>query len=901
MRWPTAARAGSRRLGSLAATRRKASAWAGTACPSSERESPVVERSQAVAFGEAISSTAPRYKRRISFRCATKTPNFREDDPLLSTKTGASLISDLPRRPLPVADLGQIFAVLADIELVALADLVKALGGGVDQRPELGDTADDVEDQLEAIHAIEDGHVEGSRGGSLLDVTADVDVVVITPAIGEAMDQRGIAVEGEQDGLVGSEQGVEVFIGQAVRMFGDGLQGHQVHDVDDADAKVGDIFAEQGHGSENFESGNIAGAGHDNVGRAFVVAGPLPGAESRGAMADCGVHVQPVGRGLLSGADEIDIVAAAQAVIGDREQAIRVGRKINADHVGFFVSDVVDEAGVLVGETIVVLAPDMGGEQVVEGSNGLTPGNGTGGLQPFGVLVEHGVDDVNEGFVAREQAVAAGEEIALEPALAHVLAEDLHHPAVGGEMFVDGEGRSLPGFAGDFEDGVQAVGRGFVGAEEAKISRAQVAFHDVAQKAAKNAGGFGDRLPGGFHFDAVAPELRQMQGLEENSAIGVGIHAHAALSFGRKVCQGGDQRALGIEELLGFVAAHPVFEDFQMPGFFVEFGERHLVGAPGSFDRFAVDRFGAGPAFGRAENEHRPARACPLVVLASGLLDGGDFVEDVVEQGGHFRVHHGGIVAFENVGRIAVAAEQGFEFFLRDARQHRGICDFVAVEMKDRQDGAVFGGIQKLVGVPAGGAVTSLGFAIADDATDDQIRIVERGAVGVEQGVAELSAFMNGARSFRSDVAWDAVRPGKLAEQAFDSVAVELDVRIGFGVGTFQIAVREDAGAAVTRTNDADHVEIAAGDQPVEVRVDEVQARSGAPVPEKTRLYVVEGERAVEERIVLEIDLTYGEIVCGAPVGVHPLEQRVSERDDHAMLLRRVWSLSTQYLTGNGR
>src|SRR6202011_5053753 len=122
------------------------------------------------------------------------------------------------------------------------------------------------------------------------------------------------------------------------------------------------------------------------------------------------------------------------------------------------------------------------------------------------------------------------------------------------------------------------------------------------------------------------------------------------------------------------------------------------------------------------------------------------------------------------------------------------------------EGGAVFGGIQKLVGVPAGGARTSLGFAIADDATDDQIRIVERGAVGVEQGVAELSAFMNGARSFRCDVAWDAVRPGKLADQAFDSVAVELDVRIGFGVGTFQIAVREDAGAAVTRTNDVDHV-----------------------------------------------------------------------------------------------
>ena len=40
-------------------------------------------------------------------------------------------------------------------------------------------------------------------------------------------------------------------------------------------------------------------------------------------------------------------------------------------------------------------------------------------LEPFGVLVDHRVDDVDEGLVAGEEAVAAGEQVAFEPALAH--------------------------------------------------------------------------------------------------------------------------------------------------------------------------------------------------------------------------------------------------------------------------------------------------------------------------------------------------------------------------------------------------------------------------------------------------------------------------------------------------
>jgi hypothetical protein len=52
------------------------------------------------------------------------------------------------------------------------------------------------------------------------------------------------------------------------------------------------------------------------------------------------------------------------------------------------------------------------------------------------VLVEHRIYDVDKGFVAREQAVAAGQQVAFEPALAKVFAEHLHHATLPGEMDV---------------------------------------------------------------------------------------------------------------------------------------------------------------------------------------------------------------------------------------------------------------------------------------------------------------------------------------------------------------------------------------------------------------------------------------------------------------------------------
>ena len=73
--------------------------------------------------------------------------------------------------------------------------------------------------------------------------------------------------------------------------------------------------------------------------------------------------------------------------------------------------------------------------------------------------------------------------------------------------------------------------------------------------------------------------------------------------------------------------------------------------------------------------------------------------------------------------------------------------------MENGEDGATVGGVQKLVGVPGRGERSAFRLAIADHAGDDQVGVVERGAVGVREGVPELAPLVDAAGSLRGDMA----------------------------------------------------------------------------------------------------------------------------------------------------
>ena len=90
-------------------------------------------------------------------------------------------------------------------------------------------------------------------------------------------------------------------------------------------------------------------------------------------MLDCGIHRQPLRERMFAGHHDVDVMAAAQAVVHHREQAICIRRKIDPHDLGFLVHDVVEETWVLVREAVVILPPDVRSQQVVQRCDLSTP------------------------------------------------------------------------------------------------------------------------------------------------------------------------------------------------------------------------------------------------------------------------------------------------------------------------------------------------------------------------------------------------------------------------------------------------------------------------------------------------------------------------------------------------
>jgi hypothetical protein len=67
---------------------------------------------------------------------------------------------------------------------------------------------------------------------------------------------------------------------------------------------------------------------------------------------------------------------------------------------------------VLVRKTVVILTPDCGCEQNVERSDLLPPFDLEALLDPLAVLIDHGVNDVDEGLIAVEQAMSPRKDVA---------------------------------------------------------------------------------------------------------------------------------------------------------------------------------------------------------------------------------------------------------------------------------------------------------------------------------------------------------------------------------------------------------------------------------------------------------------------------------------------------------
>ena len=260
--------------------------------------------------------------------------------------------------------------------------------------------------------------------------------------------------------------------------------------------------------------------------------------------------------------------------------------------------------------------------------------------------------------------------------------------------------------------------------------------------------------------------------------------------------------------------------------------KRNLVRPPEVLDLLPVDLLRSRPSLRSAQHDHRPLRPLGAAVLARLALDRLDLRDDLVQGLSHRRMHLLRIRPLDVVRLVPVADEEARQLVLRHPGEHGRVRDLVPVQVQDRQDGAVRRRVQELVRVPRRGERPGFRLAVADDARDDQVRVVECGSERVRERVAELAALVDRARHFGRGVARDPARERELLEQSLNALRILGDVRIHLAVRPLQVRVRHDRGAPVPGTADVDHVQVVRLDDPVQVDVDEVQARSRPPVAE---------------------------------------------------------------------
>ena len=189
---------------------------------------------------------------------------------------------------------------------------------------------------------------------------------------------------------------------------------------------------------------------------------------------------------MLGGDQYVDIVTAADTMVEAAQQAVGIRRQVQADNVCLLVGDVIQEAGILMGEAIVILLPYVGGQDQVQGSNALAPGQLAANLQPLSMLCNHGVHHADEALVGSKEAVTTGQQVAFQPAFAHMLGQHgVHDAAVVCQEFIARDDGGVPITLGSFEALVQTVGHGLVRSKDAEVFSISIQLEHVADVTAQ--------------------------------------------------------------------------------------------------------------------------------------------------------------------------------------------------------------------------------------------------------------------------------------------------------------------------------------------------------------------------------------------------------------------------------
>ena len=256
----------------------------------------------------------------------------------------------------------------------------------------------------------------------------------------------------------------------------------------------------------------------------------------------------------------------------------------------------------------------------------------------------------------------AGQQIALQPALALVLAEHLHHPAVGRHVVVDRAG-SRPSNSGRSPRTPRSSGWRPVssGLKTRKLRASALSFITSRMNCALDARGLGLDRPRRGHLDRVVAEIGHPQIAQQQPAVGVRVGAHAALALRGQLGQlrpqaarrrrkappaGSSSSTVRGSAMCSGLSMSPIgtwcARNVPSTGWPSTPSARSSPWACGGRSSASAGRSPEIPC----------CRASFWIRLISAI--------DLVQRRGHQLVHRRpGSVAFDEIGRVAVAAERG--------------------------------------------------------------------------------------------------------------------------------------------------------------------------------------------------------------------------------------------------
>ena len=143
--------------------------------------------------------------------------------------------------------------------------------------------------------------------------------------VGQTVNERGIAVESEDNGFVGGEDGIEFVVGKSVRMFGRGCSVMRSTTLTTRILMSGEFWRSRATAARVSRVGISPAQAITTSGSLPFRCRPNPRCQGLRAMLDRGFHVEVLQRRLFAGDDHVHVVPAAQTVVRDREHELASG------------------------------------------------------------------------------------------------------------------------------------------------------------------------------------------------------------------------------------------------------------------------------------------------------------------------------------------------------------------------------------------------------------------------------------------------------------------------------------------------------------------------------------------------------------------------------------------------